>query len=493
MTTIHFTARLLADAVLSERGATTGGHRCLDYIPGATLLGAVADKIYKKNYAPAFNVFHSGKVRFGNAYPLTDEGEPTLPIPLCWHAAKGEELNNVKGIKNLIHANKSRFDEWNRKGEQQKQLRGGYFTPKGEKIDPSRNYRLKTAINRNKQGTADDAQLFGYQSLASGSSWYFSVSCDEDVPEGVVDEMAKALAGTIRVGRSRSAEYGLLAVTKSELSMPQPLLKPCSQLLFYCASDLALADQVTGAPVLVPTAKQFGLNDADFKEQKSYLRIRSYAPFNSTRRRFDLERQVVAKGSVLVFEKEEGEFTIAELSVLQRRLESGIGLYRQDGLGQILVNPPFLADFEFKEFDTPTFSLKLPPTSSKPPALAGWLKEKADERSTELATIKEVDGWINDLVNGPCPKNSQWGQLRIIAVQEKTLVGITAKATKLCSEGVSQKQWSKNVKITNIKTSYGKFLFETVLNAPLDLVRKRLYLLGNRLPRKNNKQNGGDE
>lgn len=493
MKTVYFTAKLLADAVISERGATTGGHRCLDHIPGATILGAVAARLYTENNLDTFDIFHSGRVRFGNAYPLTGKGNPTLPMPLCWHAAKGEDVADVKNVKNLIHATKNHYEEWDKKGEQQKQQRSGFFCPQSEKIDPVKNYRLKTAINREKQGIADDAQLFGYQSLASGSHWYFSIACDDGVPQGVMDSICSVLTdSSIRVGRSRSAEYGLLAVAKADVNRSLEVLSPCSRLLIYCVSDLALTDPVSGAAALIPAGHHFGLGDAVLTAQHSYLRTRTYAPFNATRKHFDLERQVISKGSVLVFEKASGEFTGDELTALQCRVAKGIGLHRQDGLGQVMISPSFLRSFGFADFSAPKFSVQTA-SPAAPPAIAAWLTAKMAEQAAEQEVIKQVDDWINDLTGNECPKNSQWGQLRTIAVQGKSLDDIKARLSRLCTEGVSQKQWSKKVKGKTLQTTYERFLFETVLAGPLDLVRKRLYLLGNRLPRKNNQQNGGDQ
>lgn len=490
MTTRYFTARLLTDAVISERSATTGGHRTLDHIPGAALLGAVAGS-YDEFGGDAFDVFHSGKVRFGNAYPLTPEGEPALPLPLAWHAAKGEELHgSVRGIKNLLHATDIEFEQWEAAGDQQKQLRSGYFTLSGVKVDPKKSYRLKTAISRDRQGMAEEAQLFGYQSLAAGSLWWFAVSFADGLPDRLIDTVVSSLTGTVRVGRSRSAEYGLLTVQPVEktIECPQPVAG--DRLIIYCASDVALVDAVTGAPTLIPTGAHFNTAGALFDPAGSYLRTRSYAPFNRTRKRFDLERQVIAKGSVLVFTRQEGIAAGEALCIQQR----GAGLYRQDGLGQILVNPAFLAGFKFKSAPSPELPLPRMKESAAPPDLARWLTVKAAARRQEIAAIEQVDLWIHDLVAGSCPRNSQWGQLRNIALLKNSVEELRAGVAKLCTTGVSQKQWDKQVKVGGRKISYANFLLHEVLAEGIDLAaaRHRLFLLGNRLPRRNNQRNGGD-
>jgi CRISPR-associated protein Csx10 len=496
MTTLNFTARLLSDAVISERAATTGGHNSLDYIPGATLLGAVAAQLYNRDHAAAFQLFHSGKVRFGNAYPLSSANQPTIPVPLCWHLPKGAEAPDFRKIHNLIHATEKQFEEWDNRGEQQKQLRSGYLSPTGEKVAPAKNYRLKTALDRSNMGLAKEAHLFGYQSLASGSCWYFSIDFDDSLEPSLVTQVADALNGTIRVGRSRSAEYGILAVNRIETAPMQMQPVAGEQLTLYCLSDLALSDIQTGTPTFIPDpAGHLGLSDSSFSPGRSYIRIRSYAPFNTTRKCFDIERQVIAKGSVLVFTRT-GGYSLHELQQLQQRLAAGIGSHRQDGLGRILVNPQFLAGFGFQPFEAQTIASPPSPASEPLPPVAAWLGSRSAERAEEAETIRQVDGWIRELIKGQCPKNSQWGQLRNIAVQLKELAEIKQRIEKLCSDGVSQKQWEKPVTISGSRTKYRQFIQETVLanDATLAQVRKRLYLLGNRLPRlRDQNENGGDQ
>lgn len=495
MKSFQYTARLVTDAVISERSTTTGGHRCLDYIPGACLLGAVAAKLYDSLGQDAFTVFHSGKVRFGNAYPLSDAGEPALPVPFAWHAAKGEEMNgSVANVKNLLYATAAQHKEWEEGGDQQKQLRSGYFTLSGDHVEPARRYRLKTAINRERMGMAEESQLYGYQSLQAGSRWHFCVEFDADVCDAVQQKVRAALGGTIRIGRSRTAEYGVLEAAAAPVSVTGIAAAGSSgsQLALYCLSDVALVDG-HGFPTLSPEAALIGLDGAAFDAGRSYLRIRSYAPFNGKRRRFDLERQVIAKGSILVYG---GEFTNDAVRSFQERINTGIGLYRQEGLGKIVANPAFLSGFGF----TPGEAVRLPvsePAAAVAPQspLAGWLLARAAEQEQARKTIEQVERWVTDLISGPCPKNSQWGQLRNIAFQETTIEGIRERVKRLCTEGVSQKQWSKAVKVDGKKIEYGKYLAEIVLaeGVSLEAARQRLYHLGNRIPRRSNqKEQRGD-
>jgi len=73
---------------------------------------------------------------------------------------------------------------------------------------------------------ADEAQLFGYQSLSAGSHWYFGISFDDDLPQQIIEDVTYALTGTVRVGRSRSAEYGLFLIKNLTMrTWPSPHAK----------------------------------------------------------------------------------------------------------------------------------------------------------------------------------------------------------------------------------------------------------------------------
>jgi len=68
MKKIDFKVTFLSDIVLHSSSNTEGNIEVLDYITGASFLGMVA-KNYDSFENP-FEVFHSGKVKFGEARPL---------------------------------------------------------------------------------------------------------------------------------------------------------------------------------------------------------------------------------------------------------------------------------------------------------------------------------------------------------------------------------------------------------------------------------------
>ncbi len=92
MKSIEYVIILKEPCVFSERNASEGAHRGLDYVPGSALLGAVASRLYSKlDVNESFKLFHSGHVRFGNAYPVNKQGRCTYPLPLSWVRQKKDE------------------------------------------------------------------------------------------------------------------------------------------------------------------------------------------------------------------------------------------------------------------------------------------------------------------------------------------------------------------------------------------------------------------
>jgi len=506
-----FLATLDSDTVISESSSTAGVHSSLDYLPGACLLGACAAAIYKDlSPAESFLVFHSGKVRFGNAYPLTESGVPAIPVPAAWHCFKGDSPSKdvmlTTCIINQINYTMTREDE----EKQPKQMRDGYFSLCGLAPRIDTGYRLKTAIDRNSKKAAE-SQLFGYEHLAAGSRWWFELSCDADVDPQLVQKIRTALLGSIRLGRSRTAEFGRATVVAAEGAFGlSSNFGNSNRITLYCLSDLALRDGGSGAPTLIADGSHFGLIGAILDKKQSFIRTRNYAPFNGTRRANDLERQVISKGSVITFVKTDKQpFAGTEIAALQERLSFGTGLYLQDGLGRLLLNPSFLDGDRFVAGDT--LRLASPVIKSQnveyASELTEWLAGKSTVATGDKEIVAQVEEWAVILKNAihilendnlPYPGNSQWGTVRSVSGSktqiEKLLLCETKGEEGFCLHGVSKERWETEFKYGNDWISFAGFLKKVVIAKYEDdaSVRKALQLLGNRMPRILNQMKGGE-
>lgn len=87
MKEIYFKVELLSDIVLNSSLATEGNMSTLDYIPGSNFLGIVAAKLYNGNTDENYEIFHSGKVRFGDA-TISKDGFVSYTMPGMYYTDK---------------------------------------------------------------------------------------------------------------------------------------------------------------------------------------------------------------------------------------------------------------------------------------------------------------------------------------------------------------------------------------------------------------------
>lgn len=339
MHTQPFIIELAEDLVISQRAATLGGHQSLDYVPGQTLLGACAARLYRSLGTRAYTVFHSGAVRFGNGYCLDAGGRPTWPLPLCWHqrktaAAAGQSRLDDGSVFNFQHGDPQTLLN----GDQPKQLRDGYVCGDGALHKPGRVMRMKTAIEPG-TGRAAQAQLFGYQALSRGTRLGGWIEADRGLDEDLFNQVIEALTGPLLLGRSRSAEYGQaqLMPANHNAVRPQPGASQGQSLTLWLLSDLALMDG-QGQPTLAPTPQHLGLGAGQVDWSGTFIRTRRYAPWNAKRGAPDLERWVIQQGSVIRLVLDAAR----DRSALLEWCAGGLGLHRECGLGQVWVDPPLL-------------------------------------------------------------------------------------------------------------------------------------------------------
>lgn len=366
------TLTLLEDVIISQRSASLGGHRSLDYVPGAVLLGACAGRLYKDAGTQAYRLFHSGKVRFGNALPLSEAGQLGMPMPLVWFYKKGGSYQIKQGSgRQLLDVDKiSQHDNDN--GEQPVQLRSGYLTGDLEVLKPMQTLRMKTAIDPD-TARAATSQLFGYQALEAGQRFRATLSADDDVLE-LAERAAEALQGTLLLGRSRSAQYGKAGCEVGEAHNPPDLdsrLLGAKQLKLWLQADMVLQDEF-GRPLLHGRQADLpaDLSGAQINWRDSQLRFRRYSPYNGARRSFDLERQAIEKGSVLAVKLAE------PLDQRQwQALQAGLGLYRESGLGQVLADHDLIDSDRIKTIKSFEDRITLAEAPKQPDsALAKWIQ-----------------------------------------------------------------------------------------------------------------------
>ena len=318
-----FKCTLLTDAVITSMAATEGYKESLDYIPGSKFLGIAAGKLYNEDQASAtLDIFHNGIVKFGDALPYSNENS-FLKVPFSWFYEKGSSLFD----KIYLHHNLP-----SEGFKQLKQARKGYFLPQTrEFFTVVQDFSLKSAFDREKR-KSEDGKMFGYFSLQAGTEWVFTI---EDSSGKYAEEIKNVIIGKHRIGRSRSAEYGLVEI---EFIREEPKQKDGDiegEIILYAKSNLCFIDDLSGSYTAQPTAQQLtGSDAAEILWDKCHVRTRNYKTWNRKRSNRDADRVIIEAGSVFVLkstEKISTDFMI-----------SGIGSHQNEGFGEVLLNPDFL-------------------------------------------------------------------------------------------------------------------------------------------------------
>lgn len=442
--------KLHSEAIFTKDSASIGVPETLDAPPGATLLGAAAARLYRELGDCAFAAFQLGGLRFSDALPLVG-GACALPTPLSWHKPKVDEPNGHKAVVvDLAVADREN-------GVQYTQQRGQRVVvgPRGERLASTVLTRssMRTAVDEG--GRAREGLLYGFAAVPAGQR-YLTQVIGEDA--ALVEKAVTAmLAAPLRLGRSRNAEYGVVTATRAA-STPWP--RPGEHrrgepLRLLCLSDLALRDPISGAPKLLPDAAALGVPTGFTLDlDRSFLRTRSYTPWNGHRRRPDLTRDVIVAGSVLVFN------TAGALSPDEAaRLLAGVGEHTGAGLGRLFSQPALLnrAQFSLGEFKAPeTKDAPATPDSDLPTApkelgeLGAWLCAAALRASVDERTYAKATTTANGPDRRWSASRAQWGRVRAVAAAsalqpdtEATRRALLAQLRGLV-DGVSAKAWGKD-------------------------------------------------
>ena len=366
----------LTDLSFSSSNRTLGQSETLDYIPGRTLWGSMANLAYRSGMSEqdAFRIFHQGSVRILDAAPAADGGR-CYPRPFSWHRPKDAIAAPYSNFANVDMRQSIN-------GKQFKACKAGWLTADAELVDMTRDFSLRTAVDPS--GKARDGLLYGLSVLRAGATFWTALSGSKHD----VETVRKFLDGKeIRVGRSRNAELGLVKVNarKREIRKLNHTSTSDTKVSFLCVSPCVFRDGKTGAQTFAPSSKQFGLPEPDKWEldvASSFIRTTTIVHFNSKRKRPEAERFAIDRGSVITFCRRDGRSQ--QLEQVVSFVSNGVGEFTGQGYGEVLVSPKWLTD---PEIPHKLFSCNSPQTASEPTdELFVWAKQRADmdRRAIEL-------------------------------------------------------------------------------------------------------------
>ncbi len=399
MQELIYQVEFLSDIVLPATSNTEGNVQQLDFIAGSNFLGMVAREYSK--FEDSFAVFHSGAVRFGDANIL-ENNKPTYKIPLSFFYEKGKEETFYN--HHLIED----FKEL----DQLKQKRNGYITKDLEVVYIDYNYSQKSAYDKTKR-TSLEGSMFGYAAMKQGLKWQFSIRIDDSISAKDVELLQNTIIGQKRLGKSKSAQYGLVEIRsiggEASVSQNGGAKAPLPKTILYANSRLALVDEC-GNPTYDLKYLYEGLEDKNIDYPNCQIKTSTFTPYNGAMQTKTYERVVINKGSVIVL----NSLTPEQL----KEIKNGVGVYLAEGFGDVLINPSFLSQKEFKfnienSAFTPSSEAEATPPKND---LAKFLKQREDNKQDKLKILNDVDKFISDHKDSLYKKikPSQWGKIRSI-------------------------------------------------------------------------------
>jgi hypothetical protein len=443
----QYKCTLLSDIIITSEAATEGYAPSLDYIPGSKFLGIVAGKLYDEDTTgKTLDLFHNGTVQYGDA-TLFYKNNHYLKPPFSWFTEKGESIHEKVYVHHLLES----------KDKQLKQVRSGYFSPESKGfVSIDQDYSLKSAQDA-KTRRSKDGQMFGYHSLRAGTEWTFEI---RDAKGVYAEELKGIIEGIHRIGRSRTAEYGLVEITFMKEVSDNKEEVYSDELVVYAKSNLCFVDEHSGAYTAIPSAKQLcGADGAKILWNKSQVRSRNYKTWNRKRWNKDADRLIIERGSVFVIELDKEVESIF--------YKNGIGNHKSEGFGQVLLNPDFLQSAK----ETLAFKIikeELNPYQKSVVATAG-MDDKIYSALKGIYKREDFVGQIDKLVNNFKSEHqhtfqgiskSQWGALRNygkhLSKREDFITMIFDKESGFLYRGQSENEWRNRNRRTVLEESLKK-------------------------------------
>jgi len=470
MKTLKFKCKLKTDIILNVKSASEGANSTLDFIPGNCFLGIVANKLYGDNRTnDAMEIIHSGKVRFGDAH-LADNSKRSLRIPASCFYAKGDSITDACYIHHNINGDPNKIKAQNGSQAQLKQSRSGFYVmteTEGYEVKADKTFAIKSAYDRSERRSKDSA-MYGYESLNKGLEMFFYVDLDDSIDSNIILD---SLVGERRVGRSRTAQYGLIDIKECQYDDVETYSSNDS-VVVYADSRLIFLDK-NGLPTFRPNVEQLLGKDAEGKInwEKSQIRTFQYAPWNSTRQCYDTDRCGIEKGSVIVID-----------GCKKPNLDScHVGSYKNEGFGRVIFNPIFLQSkdsetgeskckfHEVKKNDPEDYNYK-PSTSM----LINFLEKQKSRENKKKNVYREVEDFDETLFIGQQKFISQWGTIRSIALKNKRNDNLKKEIEEYISHGVKQDDWAgkRAELLIDFMEKNESHLWESIINLASEMAKK---------------------
>jgi len=324
-------------AVFSRLNANEGRQTTHIGPTGAALWGWAIGQLLGD--VEALQALLAGQIRFSDAVPLSEGGEPAFTRPNLLYAPKQPEGDAdtpfVDGqyVPAALSIGMQAFIERHGENKQAEALGPGPMTLALDAVaDVDRGHRLRSA---HQDGKAADGKLFGYQHLERVPQGYRArIEASETLDPAIWKQVVGVFARRLFLGKARNNGYGggyRVAQASGDWPASPVLTKGVTEARIWCLTDLALSDDWGGLKS-APEAQDFGL-PAGWKldRAESAVTTRRFAPWDSALRGHESEIMVIEAGSVFAF----GGDPVQEDKVLAAR----VGSLGERGCGWIALLP----------------------------------------------------------------------------------------------------------------------------------------------------------
>ena len=439
---LRYRIRLTAPAIIPMADGDPNTVMTRQDVLGNNIWGAAAwHYLSQPNHTPEDDAFRraflDGGLRFLTAYPETDDPEGSdehpqrlIPIP--------HSIRKFKENEELVD-----FVEQSPGEEPIKRLDRRYARISEGSLETqavktelnyhharAKNRRIGRALGAEAAEGADSGALFTYEAIEAGQSFQGAVLGSEDDLKKLQTWLQ---GGQIRIGRSRSAQYGeakfeWLDDTPQELNgrvewdgfveeQTHDVVGSDNRLIITTLSPLLTFNDYGHPEARFPEselANALNLDTSELKLSCSYTRTEVIGGYNSHLRLPRQQWPAVAPGSVFVFKAEK---TLDQERLLQLE-HNGLGLRKGEGYGRVAVNRQGnLQLWEETQLDDPESqpSPIVPDTSEVPEAIQNILLDVV--RSRCLADMQQRAMTCAERPQN-VPSNALLGRLRLFFQQD---------------------------------------------------------------------------
>lgn len=351
-----YTLRLIEPVLANSLGGDANSAQSLPFVPGAVMRGAVIQIYQEQHHLQSLDataedsrrLFLDGRTRYLHAYPLGDQERRTLPAPLSWHKRKNlDPARETKRQRELFDLSRKIEDP----RAQLVRADGLISWSVGNSMvypvrhdDQLNVHTQRDAIKG--RATEENGAVFRYESLAAGQSLRGLILTKSKADADSLKQLLP-VGRKIRLGKSRTAGYGLAVVEEVEELNSQwreasnTDFRDRARFTLTLLSEAIVRDE-RGQHTLDPLPAlrrllggQIGIAAReDTPEQNIFRRAEIVGGFN---RKWGMplpQVAAIAAGSVFVIEADPpvGDDKLRELE------QFGLGERRAEGFGRVAID-----------------------------------------------------------------------------------------------------------------------------------------------------------